>query len=88
MSTATLIPASAPHQANLPVRSSDVTVIARWRIVVQGRTDAAFSLGMVDDQTVRRRALERWENEGGKLPCVACIPDHGRGRAGDSVAKT
>ena len=64
MSTATLIPPSAPHHAGLPVRISDVAVIARWR------------------------AIARWENEGGNLPCVARIRIHGRGRAGDSVAKT
>ncbi len=62
----TLLPASV-SVLGLDARHAGVPVIALWNAVAPERPESPFSTGPADP-AARRRALERWENEGGEVP--------------------
>lgn len=63
-----LAPASV-SVLGLDARHPGVAVIELWNAVAPDRADALFPVD-TNDQAARRRAIERWENEGGEVPGV------------------
>jgi hypothetical protein len=62
LSTASISVLDYEHQR------ADQPVIAIWNACVEEKRDSASTPFEGDDVTVNRRAIDRWNNEGGRNP--------------------